>query len=201
MESQQTRQELAESIAAANSLLSSVSENEAATESSESSSQYVGDAPASYKPRGQMVTQKYRSYSKHYVTTVTPTLDSVTTKEPDAVITSNPASGQKDTGSGTARQNQSDNGTTTPSKSSGSASSSSATGSSSDDGSYGFDTYYNPEQQNTSDKWVLNKESKKIHVPSCSDVPSIKPDNYTTSNLSLEELESQGYSRCGHCLD
>lgn len=63
-----------------------------------------------------------------------------------------------------------------------------------------FDTYDNAEQQNTTDEWVLNTKSKKIHYPACKDVKKISPDNYDTSNLPLEELENQGYSTCGHCF-
>ena len=47
---------------------------------------------------------------------------------------------------------------------------------------------------------VLNNGSMKIHYPSCKDVRKIKPDNYATSNLSLQDLQSQGYSTCGHCF-
>ena len=63
-----------------------------------------------------------------------------------------------------------------------------------------FDKYDNPEQQDTSASWVLNNGSMKIHYPSCKDVRKIKPDNYATSNLSLQDLQSQGYSTCGHCF-
>lgn len=63
-----------------------------------------------------------------------------------------------------------------------------------------FDKYDNPEQQDTSASWVLNNGSMKIHYPSCKDVRKIKPDNYATSNLSLQDLQSQGYNTCGHCF-
>jgi len=65
---------------------------------------------------------------------------------------------------------------------------------------YNFNTYDNPEQQNTSDAWVLNTSTMKIHHPKCNDVKKIAPDNYATSNSSLEELRQNGYSECGHCF-
>lgn len=63
-----------------------------------------------------------------------------------------------------------------------------------------FYTYNNLDQQQTTDAYVLNTDSLKIHRSSCSKVPLIAPQNYTTSNSSIAELESQGYSRCGVCL-
>lgn len=55
-------------------------------------------------------------------------------------------------------------------------------------------------QQQTSDSYVLNTSSMKIHRPSCSAAKKISFENYATSNSSISELESQGYSRCGICL-
>lgn len=63
-----------------------------------------------------------------------------------------------------------------------------------------FNTYDNVEQQQTSDDFVLNTSTHKIHYPSCRDVPKIKPQNYSTSNQSVSELEAQGYTTCGHCF-
>ena len=63
-----------------------------------------------------------------------------------------------------------------------------------------FNTYDNPDQQNTTAQYVLNTNTMKIHVPGCKSVAKIKPHNYDTSNLSIEELEAQGYERCGICL-
>lgn len=64
-----------------------------------------------------------------------------------------------------------------------------------------FNTYNNVEQQNTSADYVLNTKSKKIHYPGCKSVPKISPNNYATSNLSVEELRTQGYSTCGNCFN
>ncbi len=63
-----------------------------------------------------------------------------------------------------------------------------------------FDTYDIPEQQQTADTWVLNISSMKIHHPDCKDVKKIKSENYSTSNASLNELLTQGYTTCGHCF-
>lgn len=63
-----------------------------------------------------------------------------------------------------------------------------------------FETYNNTEQQNTTAQYVLNTSTRRIHIPSCSSVATIKSENYATSNLSIAELEAQGYQRCGHCL-
>ena len=63
-----------------------------------------------------------------------------------------------------------------------------------------FDTYDIAEQQNTSETYVLNTSSLKIHHPSCNDVRKIKPENYATSSSTLDELRAQGYTTCGHCF-
>lgn len=62
-----------------------------------------------------------------------------------------------------------------------------------------FNTWNNPDQQNTSAQWVLNTSTFKIHYPSCPEVSRIAPHNYSTSNLSEAELLSQGYTTCGRC--
>lgn len=63
-----------------------------------------------------------------------------------------------------------------------------------------FNTYDNTEQQNTTAHYVLNTKSLKIHYLSCRSVPKIAPKNYATSDLSLDELQSQGYTTCGICF-
>ena len=62
-----------------------------------------------------------------------------------------------------------------------------------------FDLYDNPEQQRTSDTYVLNTSTKKIHFPTCRDVKKIAPENYATTSMPIGELEAQKYKRCGHC--
>lgn len=70
------------------------------------------------------------------------------------------------------------------------------------EGNNNFDTYDNPEQQETKESWVLNtkSDSMKIHYPSCRTVPKIAPANYATSSESLDTLKSQGYTTCGICF-
>ena len=63
-----------------------------------------------------------------------------------------------------------------------------------------FNTYDNPSQQQTEATYVLNTHTMKIHHPSCSSVKKIAPQNYATSNSSLDELINQGYSTCGNCF-
>lgn len=63
-----------------------------------------------------------------------------------------------------------------------------------------FNTYDNGAQQQTDDLYVLNTSSMKIHHTTCDSVRKISPQNYSTSNTSVEELIGQGYSRCGICF-
>lgn len=62
-----------------------------------------------------------------------------------------------------------------------------------------FDTYDNQSQQDTTDNYVLNTSTMKIHYPSCRMVPKIAEKNYATSNKSEQELISEGYTTCGVC--
>ncbi len=66
-------------------------------------------------------------------------------------------------------------------------------------GGNNFNTYDNAEQQQTSDKYVLNTNSKVFHFPSCPTVKKIAPQNYATSNSSPTELKENGYKACGRC--
>lgn len=63
-----------------------------------------------------------------------------------------------------------------------------------------FQTWDNPDQQQTSQSWVLNTSTMKVHYPSCSSVARIAPQNYAASNAPLDELLGRGYSRCGRCF-
>ncbi len=47
--------------------------------------------------------------------------------------------------------------------------------------------------------YVLNTSTHKIHYPNCSSVLKIKPENYATTDKSLEELLDEGYTKCGNC--
>lgn len=89
--------------------------------------------------------------------------------------------------------------TVTPAQSSDDSSSQSSSGGN-DDNTYNFNLYNTPEQQQTTETWVLNTSSMKIHHPGCSSVPSIKPENYAVSSKSLQELMAMGYTTCGRCF-
>ncbi len=60
-----------------------------------------------------------------------------------------------------------------------------------------FNTYDNPEQQNTT-KYVLNTSTMKIHKSSCSYVKKIAPENYATT-ADLTGALAQGYEKCKKC--
>lgn len=49
-------------------------------------------------------------------------------------------------------------------------------------------------------KYVLNANTKKFHLPSCSGVKDMNKENKRTVTETKETLESQGYSACGLCL-
>ena len=63
-----------------------------------------------------------------------------------------------------------------------------------------FNTYDNASQQQTSATYVLNTNTHKIHYPSCHSVRKIAPQNYATSDSSVEELVGRGYTTCGNCF-
>lgn len=67
------------------------------------------------------------------------------------------------------------------------------------DNSSNFNTYDNPDQQQTSATYVLNTNTKKFHYPSCKSVKKIAPQNYATSNSTRDELIAQNYQPCGIC--
>lgn len=56
-------------------------------------------------------------------------------------------------------------------------------------------------QQTTPDTatYILNKNTKKFHVPSCSSVKQIKESNKGSYDGSRDELIAKGYSPCGKC--
>lgn len=47
--------------------------------------------------------------------------------------------------------------------------------------------------------YVLNTRSKLIHLPGCSALKTMKDKNKEDSNLSISELEAQGYRPCKRC--
>lgn len=48
-------------------------------------------------------------------------------------------------------------------------------------------------------KYVLNTNSKKIHLSDCSSASNISQQNKKITNESIEELEKQGYTCCKSC--
>lgn len=48
--------------------------------------------------------------------------------------------------------------------------------------------------------WVLNTKSKKIHRETCSGAKDMKEENKEESDLTIEELEKEGYTKCGNCF-
>lgn len=49
--------------------------------------------------------------------------------------------------------------------------------------------------------YIINKSSKKFHLPDCSSVKDMKPQNKKESTQTKEELENLGYSPCKSCID
>ncbi len=62
-----------------------------------------------------------------------------------------------------------------------------------------LEAYDEPSQQNTTETYVLNKNTKKFHRPSCSSVKKIAAKNYATSSESRDALIAKGYSPCKNC--
>lgn len=62
-----------------------------------------------------------------------------------------------------------------------------------------FNTYDNPDQQQTSATYVLNTNRMKFHYPNCSSVKKIAPDNYAEYTGTRDEVIAKGYSPCGKC--
>ena len=48
-------------------------------------------------------------------------------------------------------------------------------------------------------KYILNINSKKIHLSDCPSASNISPQNKKTTNETIEELEKQGYTCCKSC--
>jgi hypothetical protein len=47
--------------------------------------------------------------------------------------------------------------------------------------------------------WILNTNTKKVHIPTCNSVKQMKEKNKKESDLSPEELKSKGYTACKNC--
>ena len=47
--------------------------------------------------------------------------------------------------------------------------------------------------------YILNTNSKKIHLPNCSSAASTKPENKATTSKTKDELIDDGYTPCNVC--
>lgn len=61
-----------------------------------------------------------------------------------------------------------------------------------------------PKPQGVTKTYVINTNSKKIHLSSCSYAANMKEENKLTVQLTDEELQNQylsnGYAFCSRCL-
>ena len=48
-------------------------------------------------------------------------------------------------------------------------------------------------------QYVLNTNTKKFHIPSCSSVKQMKDKNKKYVTMSRDEIIAQGYDPCGRC--
>ena len=57
------------------------------------------------------------------------------------------------------------------------------------------------EVKNTSDKYVLNIDTKKIHYRTCEDIDKMSPENARTTSASIADIQAADpeYTTCGHC--
>ena len=60
--------------------------------------------------------------------------------------------------------------------------------------------HIDPPKENNGVRYIINKNSKKFHLPDCQSVGDIKPQNKKESTQTREELEKAGYSPCKACL-
>ena len=49
-------------------------------------------------------------------------------------------------------------------------------------------------------EYVLNTNTKRIHLPTCSGVSDTKVQNRKKCKATISELKSKGYTPCGNCL-
>lgn len=55
-------------------------------------------------------------------------------------------------------------------------------------------------KSDNSEKYVLNKNTKKIHKADCKSVKQMNENNKVYFDGTLEEAEGQGYSKCQNCF-
>ena len=54
-------------------------------------------------------------------------------------------------------------------------------------------------QESTQQHYILNTNSKKLHLPGCSSVDDMSPKNKKDYTGTREDLINQGYDPCGRC--
>lgn len=60
-------------------------------------------------------------------------------------------------------------------------------------------TTSNIKNTSTTSYYILNKNTKKFHIPTCKSVKQMKDSNKISFNGTREEAISKGYSPCGNC--
>ena len=55
------------------------------------------------------------------------------------------------------------------------------------------------DDNNQSASYILNKNTKKIHLPSCHSINQMKESNKEYYTGDIDDLLSRGYTRCGNC--
>lgn len=56
-------------------------------------------------------------------------------------------------------------------------------------------------KEETAVTYIINRNTKKFHLPTCSSAVDMKPQNKKESDKTREELEKLGYSPCKSCID
>ena len=57
------------------------------------------------------------------------------------------------------------------------------------------------EENNNITTYVINKNSKKIHLPDCGSVKEMRLQNKKTYKGTIEELFDYGYEACKSCIE
>lgn len=58
----------------------------------------------------------------------------------------------------------------------------------------------NNDTQQEVKEYILNTNTKKIHLPTCSSINSMSENNKQTVNGTIDDIKEQGYTPCSRCL-
>ncbi|MCI6164548.1 MAG: hypothetical protein MR675_05125, partial [Lachnospira sp.] len=58
----------------------------------------------------------------------------------------------------------------------------------------------NNDKQQEIKEYILNTNTKKIHLPTCSSVNSMSEKNKQIVNGTIDDIKEQGYTPCSRCL-